>query len=131
VITSAAHAALALSMAPPQAPAELGLIDVELARLAESGIEDGPTVESLQARRADLVREAADARSTRTQAIRGRAVSLVKAATAGDEPARAELEVLSRRSPRSFPAGFGDAIANARFDRTIVARLQVSLTQES
>jgi hypothetical protein len=111
-------------MAPPVVPAELGLIDVEL---AESGIDSGPTVESLQARRADLVSEAGESRSARTQAIRGRAVSLVKAATAGDEPARAELESSAKRQARSFPQGFPGAIGAARFDRAIIGKLSATL----
>jgi hypothetical protein len=107
----------------------VGAIDLDLATLAESGIDSGPAVESLQARREDLVREAAEARSTRTQAIKARAVSLVKATTTGDEPARAEIESLPRRQPRSFPQGFGETIANARYDRTVIGRLATTLLE--
>jgi hypothetical protein len=120
---------LTLASPAPPAPAEVAQIDVELAALEKSGIADGPAVESLRARRDERVSKAGEARSTRTRAIKDRAVALVKRAAAGDEPARAEIEALARRQPRSFPQDFPEAIAAARFDRAIVGRLAAALPE--
>ena len=62
------------------------------------------------------------------RARKGRAVELVQAALKGDEEARGEIEALALGSPSAFPAGFGPAIADARFDRAILAELAASLS---
>jgi hypothetical protein len=71
-------------------------------------VYSGAAVESLRARREELISTAVESRSGRT---------------------RAEIEALTRRQPRSFPQGFGETIANARYDRTVIGRLATTLLE--
>ena len=105
-VTAAVHSGLALVDALPQEPAELADIQVELTKLDSSGVTDGPAVDSLKARRQELVDQAATQRAESGRNRKTRAVGLVKAAIAGGELARAELEQLALRVPRAFPTDF-------------------------
>ena len=83
---------------------------------------DGTAIDSLIARRRELVNQADHTVRLGPQP-QSFAVELVRTAIAGGELARAELEQLAARVPRAFRNGFHLAIAEARFDRAVIAEL--------
>lgn len=104
-----------------------GSLGRQLDALVAAGIAEGPALEDLRARLAEATEHLLSARESSTSAHRASAEALVRLATEGDEPARAELEGLTIASPRAFPAGFASAIADARFDRAALAELAQAL----
>lgn len=122
-LTAAVHSAMTLIEGVSVRPAELDLVEQDLARLAAGGVTEGDAVEALSARQHELLQEAESARADSARARKAGAVELVRESLAGTESARAELERLARQVPRAFPPGFGDRLAGARFDLAVIAEL--------
>jgi hypothetical protein len=131
-VVTATHAALAL-MGPElhrddQAIGEVGRLTAEIQSLLDAGLsEDGNDVATLKAEREALAAKVRESRSSRARDLKARAVDIVRRATAGEEPARAELEYLSRRQARSFAQGFHGAIKATRYDRAVIRRLEEAI----
>jgi len=122
-LTAAVTAASTMSATMTGRPAELDQVEGDLAKLAAGGVTEGAVVDVLAARKAELLADVDAARSASAGDRKARSVEMVKAAIAGSEAARADLERLARSVPRAFPAGFGDAIGGARFDVAVMAEL--------
>ena len=126
-LTSAIHSALTLSDSPVDDPPELAAIAADLDRLAKGGVIEGEAVESLEARQREILGELAAIRSLGGRRRRQRAIELMQDALAGSEAARAELGRLAVMVPRAFPTGFAEVVAEARYDRAVIAELTAAL----
>lgn len=88
---------------------------------------NGPAADHLRKRRADAEAELSAARAEMADRQTHLARELVDQALTGDEPARRRIEELAALAPDAFPAGFGPAIASARFDLAAAAELVESM----
>lgn len=125
VVIEAVVAARALQ-APPRGKAAddaIAAIDADLKRLADAGTTTGPAVESLKAKRADVVQGGARLKAEIAQQARTAAAELLISAVSGTESSRAELERLSANTAAGWPPGFNVALAAARGDLATVAEL--------
>ena len=84
---------------------------------------NGPAADHLRARRAEAEESLSTARAEMAARQTDLAGGLVDQALAGDEPARRRIEELASLAAEAFPAGFGPAIAAARFDLAAAAEL--------
>jgi hypothetical protein len=123
VIAIISSLALAGAESASQLAQELDQCESELRRLTGAGIKSGPAWDALDAKQTQLRNAAAQQKEDVVKRKARAAESLLKSALAGTESARAEMEQLCRTVPAAWPAGFADAIADARADRALLAEL--------
>lgn len=101
--------------------------DFERLALSLGDAFNGPAADGLRAKRAAAEAAATAARAELVDRHAALAAELVDQAAAGVESARSRIEELTGLAPDAFPAGFGPAIAAARFDRAAAAELVEAL----
>jgi hypothetical protein len=111
----------------PAESAELTGIKERLKRRERHGIVDCQMIADLTARAAHLEKLQAHGAVGRGADFKTTATALARAAKAGEEPARSQIERIARRAPVAFANGFVEAIAVARFDRHVIAALAAQL----
>ena len=123
-VETAVTAALTLGSPAEVSPVELDAIDARIAQLRAAGVESGPSIDGLMARRTEVMAASIVTTANTRAGRRERAGSMVRDALAGQESARQQLETLATSQPTAFPVGFAEAVAEARADRAEFASLR-------
>lgn len=103
--------------------------EAALRRLTSAGVEKGSAAEMVRTKLADIGRQLTTAAKDTADRRRATMAAIIERASAGEEAARARLELLATQVPLAFPTGFAGAIAAARWDISAFGEIVSTLPQ--